>query len=93
VLVTGPTWRGTPQQLQVRSFDLAAGDRVVVVDDWVTTGESARALAEWARGRDTTVVGTAAIVDKSDRATRAALGLHALVTFERLMSRRRADDP
>jgi adenine phosphoribosyltransferase len=80
-LVTGPTWRGAPQRLQVRSFDLDAGDQVLVVDDWVTTGESARALAGWARARGATVVGTAAVVDKADAATREELGLHALVSF------------
>jgi adenine phosphoribosyltransferase len=87
-LSTGPTWRGAPQHFVVRSFDLDAGDRVLVVDDWVTTGESARALAQWARGQGSTVVGTAAVVDKTGAATRDELGLHALVTFGELTSRR-----
>jgi orotate phosphoribosyltransferase len=62
---------------------------VLVVDDWVTTGESAGALAGWARDRGAVVVGTAAVVDKTDAATRDELGLHALVTFEEVMATRR----
>jgi adenine phosphoribosyltransferase len=83
-LVTGPTWRGAPQRFVVRSFDVDAGDRVLIVDDWVTTGETARSLATWARDRGATVVGAAAIVDKADAATRRELDLHALVTFAQL---------
>jgi adenine phosphoribosyltransferase len=86
-LVTGPTWRGAPQRFVVRGFDLEPGDRVLLVDDWVTTGESARALAAWARDRGAVLAGTAAIVDKTDAITRDELGLHALVTFEQLMAR------
>ena len=48
-----------------RGFDLSAGDRVVVVEDVVTTGGSTRETMEVARARGATVVAAAAVVNRS----------------------------
>ena len=48
-----------------RGFDLSAADRVVVVEDVVTTGGSTRETMEVAHARGATVVAAAAIVNRS----------------------------
>ena len=48
-----------------RGFTLAAGDRVLVVEDVMTTGGSTRETIEVAKAAGGEVVGTASIVDRS----------------------------
>ena len=48
-----------------RGFSLASGERVLVVEDVVTTGGSTRETIEIARACGATVVGAAAIIDRS----------------------------
>lgn len=48
-----------------RSFALSAGERVLVVEDVVTTGGSAKEVAALAERAGAVVVGVAAIVDRS----------------------------
>jgi orotate phosphoribosyltransferase len=48
-----------------RGFHLAAGERVLVVEDVVTTGLSTRETIEVARAAGARVVGAAALVDRS----------------------------
>jgi orotate phosphoribosyltransferase len=48
-----------------RGFTLTAGDRVLVVEDVVTTGGSTRETIDVARAAGAQVVGAAAIVDRS----------------------------
>jgi orotate phosphoribosyltransferase len=48
-----------------RGFSLAPGERVLVVEDVVTTGGSTRETIEVARAEGAVVVGAAAIVDRS----------------------------
>ena len=79
---SAPTWRGLAETFQVRSFDLGHDDRVVIVDDWITTGNSIRAVAELVASAGATVVGIAALVNKADPATIEELGVHTLVPFE-----------
>ncbi len=80
-LRSAPTWRGAPVDFQGRSFDLGAGDRVVIVDDWITTGNSIRAVAAVISQMGAQVVGVSVLVDKADPATLSELGVHALVRF------------
>jgi len=47
-----------------RGFTLSPGERVLVVEDVVTTGGSTRETIEVARGSGATVVGAAAIIDR-----------------------------
>jgi adenine phosphoribosyltransferase len=76
-----PTWRGAPVDFQGRSFDLGASDRVLIVDDWITTGSSIRAVAAVIGRIGATVVGVSVLVDKADPATLAELNVRALVRF------------
>lgn len=48
-----------------RGFDLSAGDRVVVIEDVLTTGGSTRETMEVARARGATVAGAGAIINRS----------------------------
>lgn len=59
---SGPDYRRRSLALGVRDRHLRRGDRVLVVDDWVTTGAQVRALYELISRRGAEVVGTAAVV-------------------------------
>ena len=48
-----------------RGFNLTNKDRILVVEDAITTGESARKVAELVEGLGATVVGIGTIVDRS----------------------------
>ena len=48
-----------------RGFDLAAADRVLIVEDVVTTGGSTRETMEVAHARGAAVVAAAAIINRS----------------------------
>jgi len=70
-----------------RGFTLAAGDRVLVVEDVLTTGGSSRETMQVARAAGGQVVGVASIVDRSAGAARfdvpfAALLEMSLPTYE-----------
>ncbi|MFT5268814.1 MAG: adenine phosphoribosyltransferase, partial [Acidimicrobiales bacterium] len=39
---SAPTWRGRSETFLGRSFDLGTSDRVLIVDDWITTGNTMR---------------------------------------------------
>jgi orotate phosphoribosyltransferase len=70
-----------------RGFSLAPGERVLVVEDVVTTGGSTRETIEVARAAGATVVGAAAIIDRSGGQQRldvpfAAVASVPLPTYE-----------
>lgn len=48
-----------------RGFDLGPGDRVVIVEDVLTTGGSTRETMEVARAKGATVVAAAAVINRS----------------------------
>ena len=79
-----PTWRGHPESFQGRSFDLDADDRVLVVDDWITTGNSIRACVDMVHTLGSTYVGSAVLVNKASSATIDDLDVHYLVDFDRI---------
>jgi orotate phosphoribosyltransferase len=65
-----------------RGFTLARGDRVLVVEDVITTGGSTRetiAVAETAGAR---VIGAAAIIDRGSDAARLNVPLQSLVKMD-----------
>jgi orotate phosphoribosyltransferase len=64
-----------------RGFTLSAGERVLVVEDVVTTGGSTRETIEVARAADANVVGAAAIMDRSGGDQRLDVPFHALATI------------
>jgi len=63
-----------------RGFSLAPADRVLVVEDVVTTGGSTRETIEVARAAGATVVGAAAIIDRSGGQQQLHVPFHALAT-------------
>jgi adenine phosphoribosyltransferase len=81
-VTSAPTWRGEPVSFQARSFDLTASDRVLIVDDWITTGSTIDAIIGVVTEVGALVVGIAALVNKADAETRARLDPHTLVDFD-----------
>lgn len=84
---SGVTWRGASETFQTRSWDLAPDDRVLVVDDWITTGSSVRAVRDLAAAAGATYVGASVVVDKAEPGTIDELTVHRLVTFTEIMTR------
>jgi orotate phosphoribosyltransferase len=72
-----PKAHGTGKQVE---GPLASGDRVVVVEDVITTGGSAARAIEAVRREGATVLGVLAVVDREEggRAQLEALGLRVL---------------
>jgi orotate phosphoribosyltransferase len=64
-----------------RGFSLQPGERVLVVEDVVTTGGSTRETIDVARAAGATVVGAAAIIDRSGGQQRIDVPFHALATI------------
>lgn len=82
-----PTWRGTTEVFLTRSFDFAVDDRVLVVDDWITSGSSIAALAGAIAAHGATYVGAAVLVDKAEPSTLDRLRVRALVRFVDVVAR------
>jgi orotate phosphoribosyltransferase len=64
-----------------RGFSLEPGDRVLVVEDVVTTGGSTRETIDVARAAGAEVVGAASIIDRSGGQQRLDVPYHALATI------------
>ena len=64
-----------------RGFSLTPGDRVLIVEDVITTGGSTMETARVADGAGAHAVGAAAIVDRSSGASKLELPLQALMTL------------
>lgn len=64
-----------------RGFMLRAGERVLVVEDALTTGGSTKKVIEAVRAAEGYVVGVAAIVDRSGGRVDLGVPLHALLTL------------
>jgi orotate phosphoribosyltransferase len=62
-----------------RGFSLGAGDRVLVVEDVITTGASTRETMHVAGAAGAAVAGAAAIVDRSGGSARLGVPSHVLV--------------
>jgi orotate phosphoribosyltransferase len=72
---------GGPLTLR-RGFSLAPADRVLVVEDVLTTGKSTRETIEIAREAGAQVVGAAAIVDRSGGTIDVGVPSHALIQLD-----------
>ena len=64
-----------------RGFTLGPADRVLVVEDVVTTGKSTRETIDVARSTGARVVGAAAIIDRSGGEQHLDVPFHALATI------------
>ena len=65
-----------------RGFTVAASDRVLVVEDVITTGGSTRETIDVARGAGAQIVGASAIIDRGSDASRVGVPLFSLVRLE-----------
>ena len=65
-----------------RGFELASGERVLVVDDIMTTGGSLQETIDAVRAAGAQVVGAAVLVDRSGGAASLDVQLHALWTVD-----------
>ena len=65
-----------------RGFSLSSSDRVVVVEDVITTGGSTRETIDVATAAGATIAGAASIIDRGNDAARLGLPLYALVKLE-----------
>ena len=65
-----------------RGFVLGSGERVLVVDDIMTTGGSVQETLDAVRATDAQVVGAAVLVDRSGGAATLDVPLHALWTLD-----------
>ena len=86
-VVSAPTWRGASESFQTRSWDIEVGDRVLVVDDWVTTGSSLRAVRSLVHEAGAEYVGASVLVHKTDADTVDDLQVAWLVRFEEIVGR------
>jgi orotate phosphoribosyltransferase len=64
-----------------RGFSLAPADRVVVIEDVVTTGGSTRETMTVATGAGATVVGGGSIIDRSGGTSGLGVPFHPLVAY------------
>ncbi len=65
-----------------RGFSLSPNDRVLVVEDVITTGGSTRETAKVAEAAGAHVIGAGAIVDRGTDAANLGLPLQSLVRLE-----------
>lgn len=65
-----------------RGFELGSGERVLVVDDIMTTGGSVQETLDAVRATGAKVVGAAVLVDRSGGAATLDVPLHALWTLD-----------
>ena len=65
-----------------RGFAVSAQDRVLVIEDVITTGGSTRETIDVASTAGAQVVGAAAIIDRGTDTGRVTLPLHTLVQLD-----------
>jgi adenine phosphoribosyltransferase len=76
---TGPDHREQRLALGIRDRHVRPGDRVLVVDDWITTGAQIRAVYELVTGRGAEPVGSSVVVSDCPPELLAELRIHALL--------------
>jgi adenine phosphoribosyltransferase len=80
-----PDYRGQIHRLRMQSAAVSAGDRVLVVDDWVETGNQAVAVASMIAECGASLIGVSVVVDQLTDERRAQLGrVHSLVRADDL---------
>ena len=65
-----------------RGFEIGSGERILMVEDVVTTGKSSRECIECANGAGGCVVAAACLVDRSDGAVDLGVPLYALCGYK-----------
>ena len=80
VIETSADYRGGRQTLRIQRAALAAGDQVLLVDDWIETGSQAAGARALIEQCGATFLGVAAIVDQLPARRRDSLvRVHALL--------------
>ena len=79
------TWTGERIPFLTRSFDLDESDRILVVDDWVTTGNTIRVAKKFIDDTGASFIGSSVIVNKSDPEILEALNVAWLVNLSDLV--------
>lgn len=93
VTAAAPDYRGVVNTLRVQRSSLSAGDRLVLVDDWIETGSQLRATRDLLCGCNAELVAYSVIVDDLTDELRAELGRgHAIVRSTELPDEPAADD-
>lgn len=82
--VSQPTWRGTTETFLTRSFDFQPDDRVLVVDDWITSGSSIAAVRDAVVESGATYLGASVLVNKASDDVVSELGVAWLVRFDEI---------
>jgi adenine phosphoribosyltransferase len=86
---TAPDWRGREVPLELHRDHISGSDRVLIVDEWVETGNHALAAWRLIEACGALPVGVAAIVDDvSDNELRRRLRLQGLVRAAELPAAR-----
>jgi orotate phosphoribosyltransferase len=76
------TEREAGQMTLRRGFTVRTGEKVLVVEDVVTTGGSTRETVETLRGAGALVIGAASIIDRSSGRADVGVPRHALATLD-----------
>ena len=84
-ITSDETWTGEKISFLARSFDIDETDRVLVVDDWATTGNTIRVAKQFANQMGATYIGSSVIVNKADTAILTELNISWLVNFDDLV--------
>ena len=79
------TWTGERIRFLTRSFDLDESDRILVVDDWATTGNTIRVAKKFINENEATYIGSSVIVNKSAPEILEELNIACLVNFNDLV--------
>jgi adenine phosphoribosyltransferase len=75
-----PDWEGKRVSFFMQRHAIQKGQRVLMVDDWYTTCNQGRAIAQLVERSDADLVGTAVVVDECEREAIYGLGdFHALL--------------
>jgi adenine phosphoribosyltransferase len=75
-----PDWRGRHVEILISRRAVRAGDRLLMVDDWIETGSQARTVAALAGRRGAEVVGVSVLVDGTTDEVRDELHVVGLVS-------------
>jgi adenine phosphoribosyltransferase len=83
---TGPNvdWRGRQPDLAISARAVDAGDRLLLVDDWIQTGSQARTAVDVVAALGASIVGTSVLVDDTTDEVRESLGVVGLLRSDEL---------
>ncbi|MCH1513087.1 MAG: phosphoribosyltransferase family protein [Acidimicrobiales bacterium] len=79
------TWSGEKERFISRSFDLDSTDTVLIVDDWITTGNTIRAVMDMVMDSGAECAGVSVVVNKASLNTVSDLSVQWLVLFDELV--------